>query len=201
MQEAALECAPVTLRSIRMNTRGGMADKHDVDFRAYVASDFGAVADLWARVNRELAPAGMETLFEQYIATTIEGELSRLLDIFSQARRNAFWVVELAGGSRRIVGTFGIECHDGDTTELRRMYIDAGWRGCGLAERMLRTAEATARELGFSRMIVSTADIQRAAFRFYTKSEFKRVRSEIAEVMTVKQAGGSLLRHYFEKVL
>jgi GNAT superfamily N-acetyltransferase len=184
-----------------MNARGDMADKHDVDFRPYVASDFEAVADLWARVNRELAPAGMETLFEQYIATTIEGELSRLIDIFSQARRNAFWVVELAGGSRRIVGTFGIECRDSDTTELRRMYIDAGWRGCGLAERMLGTAEAMARELGFSRMIVSTADIQRAAFRFYTKSGFKRVRSEIAEVMTVKQAGGGLLRHYFEKVI
>jgi GNAT superfamily N-acetyltransferase len=81
------------------------------------------------------------------------------------------------------------------------MYIDAGWRGCGLADRMLRTAEATARELGFSRMIVSTADIQRAAFRFYTKSGFRRVKSEIAETMTVKQAGGGLLRHYFEKEL
>lgn len=184
-----------------MNTSSNVAEKHDVEFRPYMASDFEAVADLWARVNRELAPAGMESLFEQYIATTIEGELSRLLDIFSLARRNAFWVVELTGGSRRIVGTFGIESHDSDTTELRRMYIDAGWRGCGLAEHMLGTAEAMARELGFTRMIVSTADIQRAAYRFYTKSGFKRVRSEIAEAMTVKQAGGGLLRHYFEKIL
>jgi hypothetical protein len=47
-------------------------------------------------------------------------------------------------------------------------------------------------------MIVSTADIQRAAFRFCTKSGFKRLRSEIAEAMTVS---GGLLRHYFEKVL
>ena len=177
------------------------ADKHSVDFRPYAVTDFEAVADLWTRVNRELAPTGMETLFEQYIATTIEGELTGLLDIFSQVRRNAFWVVELSDGGRPIVGTFGIECHDSDTTELRRMYIDASWRGCGLAQRMLRTAEAMARELGFSHMIVSTADIQRAAFRFYTKSGFKRVRSEIAEAMTVKQAGGGLLRHYFEKVL
>jgi GNAT superfamily N-acetyltransferase len=143
----------------------------------------------------------METLFEKYIATTIEGELSRLLDIFRQARRNAFWVAEFAGGGRWIVGAFGIERHDSDTTELRHMYIDADWRGCGLAERMLRTAEAMARELGFSRMIVSTADIQRAAFRLYTKSGFRRVRSEIAEAMTIKQAGGGLLRHYFEKIL
>jgi GNAT superfamily N-acetyltransferase len=178
-----------------------MADTHDVGFRSYLASDFEAVAALWTRVNRELTPAGMEALFEQYISTTIKEELSRLLDIFSLARRNAFWVVELTDGSRRIVGTFGIECHDSDTTELRRMYIDAGWRGRGLAQRMLHRSEEMARELGFSRMIVSTANIQRAALRFYTKSGFKRVRSEIAEAMTVKQAGGGLLRHYFEKVL
>ena len=178
-----------------------MADKHDVDFRPYVATDFEAVAELWARVNQELAPAGMETMFEQYIATTIEEELSRLPNLFSPARRNAFWVVELAGRIQPIVGTFGIECQDSETTELRRMYIDAGWRGRGLADPMLRTAEAMARELGFTRMIVSTADIQRAAYRFYAKSGFKRVRSEIAEVTTVKQAGGGLLRHYFEKVL
>src|SRR3974390_2289042 len=111
----------------------------------------------------------MQTIFEQYIATTIEGELSRLLDIFSVARRNAFWVVEPVDDSRRIVGTFGIECHNSDTTELRRMYIDAGWRGRGLAQRMLRTAEDMARELGFSPMIVRTADIQPAAVPFLTQ--------------------------------
>jgi GNAT superfamily N-acetyltransferase len=178
-----------------------MTCERDVEFRPYVRSDFAAVADLWTRVNRELAPAGMEDLFEQYIASTIEGELSSLLEIFSEARRNAFRVVELADRSHRIVGSFGIECHDNDTTELRRMYIDAGWRGRGLAQRMLHAAEAMARQRGFTRMVVSTADIQRAAFRFYIKSRFKRVRSEIAETMTIKQAGGGLLRHYFEKDL
>jgi hypothetical protein len=76
-----------------------MADTQDIGFRPYLASDFEAVAALWTRVNRELAPAGMEAVFEQYIATTIEAELSRLLDIFSLARRNAFWVVEPADGS------------------------------------------------------------------------------------------------------
>lgn len=167
-----------------MITGRDMADEHAFDFRPYTTSDFEVVADLWTRVNRELAPAGMETLFEQYIKTTIEGELSRLLDIFSAARRNAFWVVEPVDDSRSIVGTFGIECHNSDTTELRR---DAGWRGRGLAQRMLRIAEDMAREFGFSRMIVSTADVQRAALRFYTKSGFQRVGSEIAETMTVKQ--------------
>jgi GNAT superfamily N-acetyltransferase len=169
-------------------------------FRPYAAADFNAIADLWTRVNRELAPAGMEVLFDRYIAAMIEGELSHLLDVFAPSRRSAFWVVERADGDR-IVGTFGIECHGRDTTELRRMYIDAEWRGRGLAQRMLRTAEDTARKFGFSRMILSTADIQRAAFQFYSKSGFKHVRSEVAHAMTTKQAGGGLLRHHFEKAL
>ena len=64
-----------------------MADTHAVGFRPHLASHFEAVAALWTRVDRELAPAGAP--FEQYIATTIKEELSHLLDIFALARRNA----------------------------------------------------------------------------------------------------------------
>src|SRR6202158_4425706 len=63
-----------------------MADEHAFDFRPYTASDFEVVADPWTRVNRELAPAGMETLFEQYIATTIARESFRLCAISSPWR-------------------------------------------------------------------------------------------------------------------
>jgi hypothetical protein len=48
----------------------------------------------------------MRELFEQYIAAAINGELRQLQDVFSEAKRNAFWVVE---SGNRIVGTFGIE--------------------------------------------------------------------------------------------
>jgi hypothetical protein len=46
-----------------------------VTFCRYQAADYDPVAALWTRVNRELAPAGMEKLFKQYISTTIDGEL------------------------------------------------------------------------------------------------------------------------------
>jgi hypothetical protein len=49
-----------------------------VVFRRYQPPNYDQVAALWSRINRELAPAGMEKLFEQYIATTISGELVRL---------------------------------------------------------------------------------------------------------------------------
>jgi len=169
-----------------------------VTFRRYRAADYSSVASLWTRINRELAPVGMEKLFEQYIAMTIDGELNQLLDVFSEAKRSAFWVVECAN---EIVGTFGIESRGVNDVELRRMYLDKGYRGLGIAQCMLDRAEAEARVIGFTRMIVSTAQIQKAADRFYRKSGFRQVRTEVADKMTVKQAGGGLTRFYFEKAL
>ena len=116
-------------------------------FRRYQLSDYDQVAALWSRINRELAPAGMEELFEQYIAMTISDELVRLLEVFSEAKKNAFWVVDLHG---EIVGCFGIESHSEISTELRRMYLDREFRGAGIAKRMLECAEDQARSLGFS---------------------------------------------------
>jgi GNAT superfamily N-acetyltransferase len=81
------------------------------------------------------------------------------------------------------------------------MYLDEGYRGLGVAQRMLDCAEAEARSLGFTKMIVSTAQIQKAADRFYRKSGFQQIRTEVAEIMTAKQAGGGLTRFHFEKVL
>jgi len=169
-----------------------------VTFRRYRIADYDAVAALWTRINRELAPPGMEELFEKYIATTIDGELKQLLDLFSEEKRNAFWVVEDGG---KIVGCFGIESHGTDETELRRMYLDKAYRGMGIAQRMIEQAQAEARARGFRKMILSTAEIQRSALGFYRKSGFREVRTETAEAMNPKQAGGGLTRYHFEKML
>ncbi len=171
---------------------------YPVIFRRYQTTDYGPVASLWRRINLQLAPAGMEELFERYIAMTIDGELKQLAEVFSEARRNAFWVVESAN---EIVGSFGIESHGVNDTELRRMYLDESYRGTGIARRMLDCAQTQARAFGFTRMILSTAQIQRAAERFYRKSGFIHLRTEVAETMTTKQAGGGLTRFYFEKML
>ena len=176
-----------------------MTDTSDVvTFRAYRLADYEAVASLWTRINRQLAPIGMEQLMEQYIAASIDGELKQLADAFSEARRNAFWVVESADN---IIGSFGIESRNVTDTELRRMYLDSGYRGSDIAQRMLDFAEARARALGFTKMILSTAQIQQAAVKFYRKSGFRQTRSEVAEVMTTRQAGGGLTRFHFEKAL
>ncbi len=175
-----------------------IATAHPVAFRRYQATDYDPVASLWTRINRELAPAGMEELFERYIATIIDGELKPLLEVFSEAKCNAFWVVESAG---QIIGCVGIESRGAGDTELRRMYLDKAYRGHGIAQRMLDHAQAEARTLGFTKMILSTATIQEAAVEFYRKSGFRHIRTEVAEAMNPKQAGGGLTRFHFEKAL
>jgi GNAT superfamily N-acetyltransferase len=169
-----------------------------VAFRTYRVADYDSVASLWTRINRELAPAGMEDLFERYITTITDGELRQLPDLFSEARRSAFWVVESEGA---IVGSFGIENRNNNEAELRRMYLDPRYRGSGVARRMLDFALEEARSRGFAKMILSTAQIQKAADRFYRKSGFRLVRTEVAGEMTAKQAGGGLVRLHFEKAL
>jgi putative acetyltransferase len=167
-----------------------------VKFRTYQPTDYDQVAALWTRINRELAPSHMRELFEQYIAVTVNGELRHIPDKFSEAQRNAFWVVE---HNATIIGTFGIENCGDDSTELRRMYLDRPHRGQGLAHRMLLTAEERARELGFSRMILSTAEVQKAALAFYRKSNYRLVRTEVADALSTKTVGGGLTRFHFEK--
>jgi hypothetical protein len=66
---------------------------------------------------------------------------------------------------------------------------------------MLRCAETRARELGFSKLILSTAEVQEAAIAFYRKSGYRLVRSERVDAMSTKTVGGGLTRFHFEKVL
>jgi len=173
------------------------SDNHAI-IRAYEDADYVQLVDLFIRINRELAPPEMREEFEQYIQTSIDGEMSRLRDIFSETKCNAFWVVETGD---QIIGMFGIESHSHDRTELRRMYLDRRHRGRGIAQRMLQCAETRARELGFAKLILSTAEVQKAALTFYRKSGYKLVKGERADTMSTKTVGGGLTRFHFEKVL
>ena len=174
-----------------------MIPRYPVTFRRYQATDYDAVAALWTRINRELAPAGMEELFERYIATTIDGELKQLPEVFSEAKRNAFWVVESAS---EIVGSF--------RHRKPRHRAIPSCAACistrpiaarGIAQRMIDQAQAEARALGFKKMILSTAEIQRSAVKFYRKNGFRQLRTEIADAMNPKQAGGGLTRFLFRQ--
>jgi len=87
-------------------------------------------------------------VFEQYIATTINGELGSLPRSFrSKAQR-------LLGRRKRQwdCRTFGIESRSANDTELRRMHLIKVPAGSGIAQRMLDVPGRSARAREFTKI-------------------------------------------------
>ena len=150
-------------------------------------SDGQAIAELFVTVNRELAPPDQEDDFEAYIELSLEQEITPFLDYYDPAVGNGLWVV------RERVSI--------DDVELRRMYVAPEHRRKGLARTMLRHAEAKAAELGYVRMVLSTAEVQEAAIELYRAEGFRFVRREEAQARSNKTVGGGIVRLHFEKDL
>jgi len=169
-----------------------------IHIRLSQVKDYGELAALWRRINRELAPADMIDAFELYIESIVHGELRGHSRVFSPSNRSAFWVVT---DHQRIIGCFGIERIDEHRAELRRMYLDKEFRGRGLAQKMLQHAESKTVRLQYAAMVLSSAEIQTAALAFYRKSDYRLVRTERADQMSNKTVGSNLQRYHFEKKL
>lgn len=167
-------------------------------FEIYDETDFAEVSLLWARINRELAPPDMREQFERYIENSINGELAQADKAYPQDNGSALWVVMQA---KTIIGTFGVQRVTDSDIELRRMYLDRQYRGQGLSGLMLTHAEEHARQQGFLRMILSTAELQAAAVKFYDKSGYHLKKTETASTMSNKTVGNNVRRRHYEKIL
>ena len=169
----------------------------DVSIRAFAEADAEAVRDLFIRVNRLLAPDGMQDAFERYIQDSIAEEIGRISDYYA-AKRGGFWVAELASV---VVGMFGLEPSGADAMELRRMYVDPDFRRRGIAQAMLAAAEDHCRDAGLARLDLSTSEVQPDALAFYRAQGYVQVREEVAEVASNKTIGGGIRRFHFENQL
>jgi len=165
--------------------------------RVFQPSDSDAVADLFVRVNRLLAPAEMTAAFETYIQRSLEEEIGRIGDYYAE-RQGSFHVAEL---SHRLCGMFGLEASGPDAMELRRMYVDPFARGRGIGRVLLDRAEKETVAAGRRRLVLSTSEIQEAALSLYRSSGYLLAGEEIARSATLKAVGGGLRRYRFEKHL
>ncbi len=170
---------------------------HGVVIRPYRDDDAPAVMELFARVNRTLAPAGMEQAFEAYIALALTEEIRRISDYYSGPGR-AFHVAEEAG---RVIGTYGLEPAAADALELRSIYVAPEARRRGIARALLTHAEQSCVVLGFARLVLSTASIQTAALALYRAAGYRQAREEIADAPSNKTVGRGITRFHFEKFL
>lgn len=167
-----------------------------LSIRPYATSDREVVRVLFEAINRELAPTHLREAFEDYIVRARSEEIDRIEDYYAQ-RDGGFWVARDATG---LLGMFGLERASLDAAELRRMYVAARARRKGLGRCFLADAERIARERGFSRMVLSTSELQQPAIKLYRRADYRLIKEETGDGPTHKTVGG-LRRFYFEKDL
>lgn len=82
-----------------------------------------------------------------------------------------FVVVEEGAGN--IVGSAGLLPKGDGVVELRKMYLDAAWRGRGLGRRLLDDLLDRARTAGYRRVSLETAGVLVEAIGLYRRYGFK----------------------------
>jgi GNAT superfamily N-acetyltransferase len=86
---------------------------------------------------------------------------------------NGAWVVVRRG--EQAVGCGGIRRLDGQTGEIKRVYLDPSVRGRGLAARLIGRLEDEGRALGWRRVRLDTGDRQPEALALYLRLGYRRI--------------------------
>jgi len=168
-----------------------------VKIRRYRPADRASVIELFRQSMWELAPPELGAQFQSYVERAIGEELGRIEEYYFGREGQGFWVA----GEERVLGMVGVERHDGDAGELRRMAVDESHRRRGIARELLAFAEAFCREAGYRRIVLSTSQLQAAARRLYESSGYRLVREEAAAPASHKSVGAGLTRFHYEKAL
>ena len=120
----------------------------------------------------------MKILNEEYTMGLRLSELPDLVDVFDTYRRNGlgnFWVALEDDCVRGCIGLMYLGRGD---FELRRMYVEAGARGRGLAQQLLDTLLGWAAANGVESIFLETNHRWHAAHHIYEKNGFQPGRKE-----------------------
>jgi putative acetyltransferase len=85
--------------------------------------------------------------------------------------------VVVAYDGQHAVGCGAIRQYDGQTMEIKRMFVSPENRGFGIASLLLTELEYWATELGCSRCILETGINQPEAIALYEKTGYKRIQN------------------------
>ena len=86
--------------------------------------------------------------------------------------RGAFLVVR---DDLQPVGCGGLQRIDGDTDEIKRMWVHPDWRGLGVGSRLLARLEARARQRGRTRVVLDTNATLTEAVAMYERAGYRSV--------------------------
>ncbi len=119
------------------------------------------------------------TVLDEYGLKPDPGGTDADLDDIEQsylARGGVFRVLEEQDGS--IIGSYGLYPMEPGVCELRKMYLNRGYRSRGLGRRLLEDALNHARQSGFQSVTLETASVLNEAIRLYESYGFKPCRAD-----------------------
>ena len=73
------------------------------------------------------------------------------------------------------VGCGALKGYDGDTAEIKRMFVNPEFRGKGYATAILTELEKWAKELQFKKIILETGTGQKEAIKLYIKTSYLQI--------------------------
>jgi GNAT superfamily N-acetyltransferase len=135
---------------------------------------------IW-RARREELDAAFCLLQEYFevVGVMVREDREKFIEEYF-AEERAFWLArldgELAGcvGLRRLPRPEELEPEDVKCAEIKRMYVREGFRGRGIAQRLMEAAENFARGEGYARIYLDTTTEMAAAARLYERNGFVR---------------------------
>lgn len=139
------------------------------------------------------ASRGLQHAFFADIASRYPGwdpGRSQSADPSDLAPPTGVWVVVYLDG--RPVGCGGLKAHDGETAEIRRVFLDESARGRGIGRTLLKELEMHARRLGYERVRLTTGDRQPEALGLFQSAGYLEIPAFNGNVFT---------RHWMEKTL
>ena len=145
-----------------------------VTFRTYQPQDSSAVRNLFALGLADFS-AGYETQVERYIQQSLNDDLSDIAVHYLASPANHFWVAELGGV---VKGMVGVQWRSDEEAELRRMSVATDARRQGIGLGLLETVEVFCRENGHQRIALTTVTLLVAAIPMYEKFGFRLVGEE-----------------------
>ena len=114
-------------------------------------------------------------LQEHGLTPDLAGTDSDLAQLESNFGRRGGYFFVLVEADGQVVGTCGLYPQSDGAIELRKMYLTPALRGRGQGRRLLHWALRRARQLGFKRMTLETADVLQPAIALYEAEGFELV--------------------------
>ena len=103
-----------------------------------------------------------------------DGELGLTAAMFDPPD-GAFLVARRADAAGPPLGGVGVRAIHPGVGQIRRLWVDPGWRGHGVARALMAGVEDTARELGLTDLRLGTGDRQPEAVALYESSGWEQV--------------------------